>query len=53
MADIDLDKYLAQREEARAKDGAKTYKFDFGDDEDHRVVEKGEGDTFTLSLIHI
>lgn len=48
MADIDLDKYLAQREEARAKDGAKTHKFDFGDGEDNQVFEKGEGDVFTF-----
>lgn len=44
MADIDLDKYLAQREEARAKDGATVYKFEFDD----KVFEKTEGDTFTF-----
>ncbi|QOC55712.1 tail assembly chaperone [Gordonia phage Archimedes] len=44
MADIDLDTIIAQREEARAKDGANLYKFEFDD----QVFEKTEGDTFSF-----
>lgn len=46
MADIDLDKYLAQREEARAKDGATIFEFDY----DEQTFEKTEGDTFTFKF---
>ncbi|QDF16189.1 tail assembly chaperone [Gordonia phage Malachai] len=46
MADIDLDSYIAQREEARAEEGATLYTFDFED----KTFEKTEGDTFTFKF---
>ncbi|QDF17111.1 tail assembly chaperone [Gordonia phage William] len=46
MADIDLDKFLAQREEARAKDDVQVYKFDFDD----QTFEKTDGDTFAFKF---
>ena len=44
MADIDLDAIIAQREEARAKEGAKLIPFEF----DGQKYEKTEGDTFSF-----
>lgn len=44
MADIDLDLIIAQREEARAKEGATVITFDF----DSVTNEKTEGDTFSF-----
>lgn len=46
MADIDLDKIIAQREEARAKDGSNVFKFEF----DGETFEKTEGDTFSFKF---
>lgn len=49
MADIDLDKIIAQREEARATNGDATeYIFEFGDEEP-RI--KGEGEVFSFRFV--
>lgn len=46
MADIDLDAIVAQREEARAKEGDKPITFEF----DGEKYEKTAGDTFTFGF---
>lgn len=46
MADVDLDTIIAQREEARAKEGATVHTFEF----DGESFEKTEGDTFTFKF---
>lgn len=46
MSDIDLDAIIAQREEARAKEGATLISFVF----DEETYDKTEGDTFTFTF---
>lgn len=46
MTDIDLDAIVAQREEARAQEGATLIPFEF----DGETYEKTEGDTFTFNF---